>query len=129
MLNMQHKVFLIEDNPTEGFLLRLALSSIKNLEIVHFKTGSELMDKIAEKPSIAIVDLNLPDIYGLDLIKALKKVSPKTKIIVVSAQRDVDVISTVQAEGTPYYLVKSDSCLKNLKIIVEDFLFTMNHQQ
>jgi DNA-binding NtrC family response regulator len=125
---MKHKVFLIEDNPTEGFLLRLALSNVKNLEMSHFKTGAELMEKISEKPSVAIVDLNLPDIYGLDLIKEIKKISPKTKIIVVSAQREIDVISTVQAEGTPYYLVKSDSCLKNLKVIVEDFLFTMDHQ-
>tara|TARA_B110000211_G_C14010725_1_gene523004 strand:+ start:791 stop:1171 length:381 start_codon:yes stop_codon:yes gene_type:complete len=126
---MKHKVFLIEDNPTEGFLLRLALSNVKNLEMTHFKTGSELMEKISEKPSVAIVDLNLPDIYGLDLIKEIKKISPKTKIIVVSAQREIDVISTVQAEGTPYYLVKSDSCLKNLKVIVEDFLFTMDHKE
>jgi len=125
---MKHKVFLIEDNPTEGFLLRLALSNIKNLEMTHFKTGAELMEKIDEAPSVAIVDLNLPDINGLDLVKEIKKKSEKTKIIVVSAQRDVDVIATVQAEGTPYYLVKSDSVLKNLKAIVEDFIFTMEHQ-
>lgn len=123
---MKHKVFLIEDNPTEGFLLRLALSNVKNLEMTHFKTGGELMENIDQLPSIAIVDLNLPDIYGLDLIKELKKISPKTKIIVVSAQREVDVIATVQSEGTPYYLVKSDSVLKNLKSIVEDFLFSMD---
>lgn len=122
---MKHKVFLIEDNPTEGFLLRLALSNVKNLEMTHFKTGAELMAKISEQPSIAIVDLNLPDINGLDLIKKMKTETPDTKVIVVSAQRDVDVIATVQAEGTPYYLVKSDSVLKNLKSIVEDFLFSM----
>jgi DNA-binding response OmpR family regulator len=125
---MKHKVFLIEDNPTEGFLLRLALSNVKNLEMTHFKTGAELMEKISENPSVAIVDLNLPDIYGLDLIKEIKKKSSDTKIIVVSAQREIDVIATVQAEGTPYYLVKSDSCLKNLKVIVEDFLFAMDHK-
>lgn len=125
---MKHKVFLIEDNLTEGFLLRLALSKVENLEITHFKKGSELMDKINECPSIAIVDLNLPDINGLDLIKEIKKKSANTKCIVVSAQRDIEVIATVQAEGTPYYLVKSDSVLKNLKLIVEDFLFSMNHQ-
>ena len=125
---MKHKVFLIEDNPTEGFLLRLALSSVKNLEMTHFKTGGELMEKIDESPSVAIVDLNLPDIYGLDLIKEIKKKSEKTKIIVVSAQREIDVIAAVQTEGTPYYLVKSDSVLKNLKSIVEDFLFSMDHQ-
>ena len=125
---MKHKVFLIEDNPTEGFLLRLALSNVENLEMTHFKTGGELMEKIDECPSVAIVDLNLPDIYGLDLIKEIKKKSEKTKIIVVSAQREIDVIASVQTEGTPYYLVKSDSVLKNLKSIVEDFLFSMDHQ-
>lgn len=123
---MKHKVFLIEDNPTEGFLLKLALSNVDNVEMSHFKTGAELMERIGEIPSIAIVDLHLPDINGLDLVKAIKKQSEKTKIIVVSAQRDVDVISLVQSEGTPYYLVKSDSCLKNLKVIVEDFLISMD---
>lgn len=122
---MKHQVFLIEDNPTEGFLLRLALSNIPNLEMTHFKTGGALIEQINEKPAIAIVDLNLPDINGLDLIKEIKKSSPDTKIIVVSAQRDVEVIATVQAEGTPYYLVKSDSVLKNLKVIVEGFLLAM----
>ncbi len=125
---MKHKVFLIEDNLTEGFLLRLALSKVENLEITHFKTGGELMEKIDECPSVAIVDLNLPDINGLDLIKEIKKKSAHTKSIVVSAQRDIEVIATVQSEGTPYYLVKSDSVLKNLKSIVEDFLFSMDHQ-
>ena len=125
---MKHKVFLIEDNLTEGFLLRLALSKVENLEITHFKTGSELMEKIDECPSVAIVDLNLPDINGLDLIKEIKKKSVNTKSIVVSAQRDIEVIATVQSEGTPYYLVKSDSVLKNLKSIVEDFLFSMDRQ-
>tara|TARA_B100000401_G_C52779676_1_gene707615 strand:- start:801 stop:1178 length:378 start_codon:yes stop_codon:yes gene_type:complete len=125
---MKHKVFLIEDNLTEGFLLRLALSKVENLEITHFKTGGELMEKIDECPSVAIVDLNLPDINGLDLIKEIKKKSANTKSIVVSAQRDIEVIATVQSEGTPYYLVKSDSVLKNLKSIVEDFLFSMDHQ-
>ena len=72
---MKHKVFLIEDNPTEGFLLRLALSNIKNLVMTHFKTGSELMDKIIEKPSVAIVDLNLPDIYVKRLNGAIECVA------------------------------------------------------
>jgi DNA-binding response OmpR family regulator len=104
------------------------LSNVENLEMTHFKTGGKLMEKIDECPSVAIVDLNLPDIYGLDLIKEIKKKSEKTKIIVVSAQKEIDVIAAVQAEGTPYYLVKSDSVLKNLKSIVEDFLFSMDHQ-
>ena len=59
------------------------------------------------------------------LIKEIKKKHNAIKIIVVSAQRDIDIIATVQAEGTPYYLVKSDSVLKNLKTIVQDFLLTI----
>ena len=87
------------------------------------------MAKIDECPSVAIVDLNLPDINGLDLIREIKSKHDKIKIIVVSAQRDIDVIATVQSEATPYYLVKSDSVLKNLKSIVEDFLFSMDLQE
>ena len=62
---MSFKVFLIEDNQTEGMLLKLALSSNPDLDIEHFTNAKDMFEKINEKPSIALVDINLPDINGL----------------------------------------------------------------
>lgn len=116
------KIFLIEDNPTEGFLLRIALSKVQDCDLRHFATGQAMLDKLDEEPDVCIVDLNLPDISGIELMEIIKEAIPSCKIIVVSAERNADVIVQIQAQFTPYYLIKSDACLKALKNIIDDVL-------
>jgi DNA-binding NtrC family response regulator len=125
---MSFKVFLIEDNQTEGMLLKLALSSNPDLNIEHFTNAKDMFEKITEKPSIALVDINLPDINGLELIQKLKVQLPEIKIIVISAQRDVDMIAQIQEEGVYNYLVKSEGVLAYLKKVIADLLIILKNK-
>ena len=125
---MSFKVFLIEDNQTEGMLLKLALSSNPDLDIEHFTNAKDMFEKINEKPSIALVDINLPDINGLELIQKLKAQLPEIKIIVISAQRDVDMIAQIQEEGVYNYLVKSEGVLDYLKKVISDLLIILKNK-
>jgi DNA-binding NtrC family response regulator len=125
---MSFKVFLIEDNQTEGMLLKLALSSNPDLDIEHFTNAKDMFEKITEKPSIALVDINLPDINGLELIQKLKVQLPEIKIIVISAQRDVDMIAQIQEEGVYNYLVKSEGVLAYLKKVIADLLIILKNK-
>lgn len=125
---MSYKVFLIEDNQTEGLLLKLALSSNSELEITHFTNANDMFAQIEEKPEIALVDINLPDINGFDLIKKLQEQVPNIRIIVISAQRDVDLIAQIQELGVYNYLVKSEGVLNYLKKVIADLLIILKHQ-
>ena len=125
---MSFTVFLIEDNQTEGMLLKLALSSNPDLDIEHFTNAKDMFEKINEKPSIALVDINLPDINGLELIQKLKAQLPEIKIIVISAQRDVDMIAQIQEEGVYNYLVKSEGVLAYLKKVISDLLIILKNK-
>jgi DNA-binding NtrC family response regulator len=125
---MSFKVFLIEDNQTEGMLLKLALSSNPDLDIEHFTNAKDMFEKINEKPSIALVDINLPDINGLELIQKLKVQLPEIKIIIISAQRDVDMIAQIQEEGVYNYLVKSEGVLGYLKKVMADLLIILKNK-
>ena len=125
---MSFNVFLIEDNQTEGMLLKLALSSHPDLDIEHFTNAKDMFEKINEKPSIALVDINLPDINGLELIQKLKAQLPEIKIIVISAQRDVDMIAQIQEEGVYNYLVKSEGVLAYLKKVISDLLIILKNK-
>ena len=116
------KIFLTEDNPTEGFLIRLSLGQIENCSLNHYSNGNDLINSLEEQPNICIVDLNLPDISGIEVIEKINEQSPKTKVIIVSSETDSEVIVNIQAKYTPYYIIKSDAFLKNLKVMVEDLL-------
>ncbi len=125
----QFKVFVIEDNRTESMLLRLALSEVADLEIKTFATANTMLKEIAQQPHIAIIDLNLPDMNGLELIRKIKVESPNTRMVVVSAQRDMDVLAQVQEEGVYNYLVKSEACLIYLGKVIEDLLIVIAHKK
>jgi DNA-binding NtrC family response regulator len=123
------KVFVIEDNRTESMLLRLALSEVADLTITTFATATAMLKEINQQPQIAIIDLNLPDMNGLELIRKIKVESPATRMVVVSAQRDMEVLAKVQEEGVYNYLVKSEACLIYLSKVIEDLLIVITHKK
>jgi DNA-binding NtrC family response regulator len=128
-MKKNYKTFVVEDNRTEGLLLQLALSEISHLEVKMFPTAQSLLEHLVESPAIVIVDLNLPDMTGLELIKMIREQYPKIRIVVVSAQRDMDMLSKVQAMGIYNYLVKSEDCLVYLHKVIEELLIILEHQQ
>ena len=130
MLESRHrKIFLIEDNRTEGMLLKLSLGSIENLCITTFSKGKDLIDNLNQDPDIVIVDLMLPDISGYELIKIISEYDPEIKIVVVSAQKDIDLIAKIQEMGVYNYLVKSEGCIQYLHQVIEDLIIVMDHKE
>jgi len=125
----EKKIFVIEDNKTEGMLLKLCLGSIKNIVISNFTTGQELLDNLHENPEIVIADMMLPDITGEELVMAVKENNPKSEVIVVSAQKDIDLIARLQELGIYNYLVKSETCMESLQKSIEDLMFLIDHKR
>jgi two-component system, chemotaxis family, chemotaxis protein CheY len=122
---MKKKIFVIEDNRTEGLLLRLSLNEFPELDIQYLSSGKELMDRLGENPDIIILDLILPDISGHELIRIMREYNPEIRIIVVSAQKDIDLIARIQAEGIYNYVVKSESAIAYLKTILKDLFLLL----
>ena len=123
------KIFVIEDNRTEGLLLKLSLNSFENITIHSFSKGNDLIENLTMDPDIVLVDLMLPDISGFELIRIIKEYNPDIRIIVVSAQKDIEMIAKVQAEGIYNYLVKSEGAIKYLKNVIEDLLIIMDYKE
>jgi DNA-binding response OmpR family regulator len=63
---------------TEGFHVVCALDGLEGLDLFH-----------SSSPSIAILDLMLPRMTGRDLCKRIKKASPRTPVIILSAITEV----------------------------------------
>ena len=120
--DITRKIFVIEDNKTEGMLLKLCLSSISNVTITNYSKGIDLLNNLNENPDIVIADLMLPDISGIDLIKKIIEYNPKINVIVVSAQRDIDVVAKVQELGVYNYLVKSETCIEYLQKVISNLI-------
>jgi two-component system, OmpR family, KDP operon response regulator KdpE len=88
------KILAIDDESPIRRLLRMGLSTqgYKILEAPNGKTALELLDK---KPDLVTLDLDLPDVQGLDLLKIMRVRIEGVPIIVLSSR--VDEASKVQA--------------------------------
>ena len=82
------------------------------------KDGLESLEKI--KPDLLIVDMKLPDMSGLNLLKVCKETLPQTKVIVNTGYVDQNIIDEAERLGRDTFLQKPFS-LERLKQEV-DFL-------
>ena len=73
-------------------------------------TGAEAVAKVQElKPHVAILDIGMPEMDGLEAARQIRQHSPKTEILVLSMHYSDQLIREILEAGIRGYVVKSDS--------------------
>ena len=70
------------------------------------------------KPAIVLMDINLPDLTGIECVRRLKPAMPETHFVMLTVYEDSDHIFDALAAGAVGYLVKQTPCdqlIKSLK--------------
>lgn len=99
------RILLIEDNPlyADQILSLLRLAGYQ-ADLAH--TGKEALEK-GERYNLAIVDLVLPDMFGIELIKAFKEINPTMDFIVITGHATLDSAIDAVNLGVFKYIRKS----------------------
>jgi len=78
--------------------------------------GITALDKIISlKPDIAIVDISIPGLNGIELTKLIKKNVPKTEVLILSMHADTYFVINAIKSGAKGYILKEDS----FKLLIE----------
>jgi DNA-binding response OmpR family regulator len=81
-----NKVLIVDDEPTVRWVLAEALRGW-DYETVEAATGAATLAAIvAERPAAVLLDINLPDSSGLDLLREIKRRSPRAAVIMITAE-------------------------------------------
>ncbi|MBE0411318.1 MAG: response regulator [Anaerolineales bacterium] len=119
-LVIRTKVLIAEENPQVAKELEKLLNLIDNVDLVN-KVGSaqEALDSIAEnKPDVALVDLSLPDMDGINLIDSLRKINTITQVIIVSDDKDYNTMLRAIRRGASDF-ISHDVTFEELNIAVK----------
>jgi two-component system, OmpR family, KDP operon response regulator KdpE len=81
------KVLVIDDEPPIRKLLRMGLST-QGYEILEASSGKGSLELLAQKPDLVILDLGLPDMEGLDLLRMIRSRNESVPIVVLSSRGD-----------------------------------------
>jgi two-component system OmpR family response regulator len=114
---MPEKILVVDDEPETVSLLGLTLSRA-GYSVIKATSGRAGLDIAArEHPDLIILDIMMPDLSGLDVLKALRKVYPVPPVIFFTAKSRVeDMIEGMEA-GAYKYLVKPTSREKLLETV------------
>lgn len=81
------KVLVVDDEPPIRKLLRMGLTT-QGYEILDAPNGKTALELLAQKPDVVILDLGLPDIQGLELLRMIRSRIEGVPIVVLSSRGD-----------------------------------------
>jgi two-component system, OmpR family, KDP operon response regulator KdpE len=81
------KILVVDDEPPIRKLLRMGLST-QSYEVLEAPNGKIALQLLEQKPDLIILDLGLPDMQGLDLLRTVRARDESVPIVVLSSRGD-----------------------------------------
>ncbi len=116
----KYTVIIADDHPIFRNGVREILGEIKNLELVgEAKDGAEAYSLIlAHRPEIAILDLEMPILSGLDVCNKVLSEKNQTRFIVLTMHKEKHFFKSAMEAGVHGYLLK-DNAIQDLIRCIE----------
>jgi DNA-binding NarL/FixJ family response regulator len=116
-------IIIADDHHLIRLGLRNVLASNSNLEITNeFDNGTDALNYILEnKPDLAIIDIDMPGISGLELCKVVREKKISTKILFLTMLNQETVFKKALELGANGYLLK-DFILEEIFTAIETIL-------
>ena len=115
------RVLIIEDDTQLNIVLN-NFFKIKEYDIVSVKDGLAAINQIdAEHFDLYIIDINIPEIHGLDILKYIRKTDINTPVIIITASLEIENFLTAFKYGCSEY-IKKPFHLKELDIRITKIL-------
>lgn len=122
-------ILVVDDEPDIRTVVRMTLEK-SGYDVIEAENGEQAIEEIqkGENPlilDVAIMDIRMPKINGVDAITYFREQFPKVPIVVLTGFPDVDMATSLLKQGVVDYLVKPVEG-KNLQMAVRD---AMEHRE
>ncbi|HXJ17136.1 MAG TPA: response regulator transcription factor [Candidatus Polarisedimenticolia bacterium] len=106
-----YRILVADDHPVVRRGLRALLGSQPGVEVCwEASTGVEAMDHVKkERPDLVVLDLTMPEMNGLEVVRAVREESPSTEILVLTMHFSEELAREVLRSGALGYVLKSDA--------------------
>lgn len=105
------RLIIADDHELARAGLRSMLADEKWVEIIgEAKNGLEALELCRQQhPHLALLDVRMPDMDGLEATRAIKKECPNTSVVIVTMHESVDYLMAAMRNGAAGYLLKDTS--------------------
>jgi DNA-binding response OmpR family regulator len=99
------KILLLEDNKKLNVTIKKRLE-LKSYQVFNFIDGQDALDNITEGFSCFILDINVPNVDGIKILKKIREYYDEVPVIIISATVELDIIKESYDFGCNDYLKK-----------------------
>jgi two-component system KDP operon response regulator KdpE len=99
------KVLVIDDEPPIRKLLRMGLET-QGYQILDASNGKTALELMSDKPDLVILDLGLPDMQGLELLRQIRAARKDVPVVVLSSRGDEVAKVAALDQGADDYVTK-----------------------
>jgi DNA-binding NarL/FixJ family response regulator len=105
------RILIADDHYVVRAGLRALLESRAGWEVCAEATnGREAVEKAAKlRPEIAVVDISMPLLNGIEVVRQVRKVAPETQILILTMHESDDLVQQVVEAGARGYILKDDA--------------------
>ncbi len=113
-------IFLIEDDEIYAEFIKKALSQNAEYQIQTYATAEDALVAVNGKfPDVMIIDYKLPGMNGIELYEKIKdKVTENSKVIMLSALDDGNMVLSFIQKGVRDYVIKDENVVESLEAIL-----------
>ena len=103
---MLGKILLVEDEELVGIMVKINLEAI-GYQVTWLQSGTSVVDMVkTEAFDLLLLDINIPGINGLEIIKKLRKAGEKVPIMMLTAMNNIKIKVEALENGADDYLNK-----------------------
>lgn len=124
MKQIRPKILIIDDDPKIKWLLTEGLSN--SFDFVAATSGSEGLQMVAiEKPGLILLDIKMPEMSGIEVLKKLNKIGQRPEVIMLSGHDETRYIVESMKNGAAEF-IKKPFDLKEVEIHINNILEKSN---
>ena len=117
---MNKRIFIVDDDLFWTSILNRMLTNLGFTNIMKFSNGKDCIENLHLNPGLILLDYQLEDMDGLEVLKKVKDYFPGIEVIMCTANEDLNVAVNAIKHGSFDYLLKSNTNIKYLASIIED---------
>jgi DNA-binding NarL/FixJ family response regulator len=113
---------IIDDEPHVRVLIRMLLKQLGVETVWEAGDGASGLDLAhAHSPNVILLDINLPQVGGLEVLAKLKAALPKIPVVIVSSQSTMKTVMQTRELGAIAYVLKHAPKTEVLQMLSEAF--------